>query len=242
VAKAVVTGGARGIGRAVADGLTREGWNVDSWSRSEGVDVTDAVQVAEAARRAGHLDLLVANAGTMDAVGLPWSVDVDDWRRDLETSVVGTYLAARAVLPGMIERGTGRIVTLASNVAVRPSPYQSGYAAGKAAVLSLTEALAAAAGSHGVKVFAISPGYVDTDMTRRMHELAAGEPWVGTLGSGETVDPNRTVRLVLFLASGRGDALSGRYIHALDDVEELASRAEEIARDDLHVSRVRKLN
>jgi NAD(P)-dependent dehydrogenase (short-subunit alcohol dehydrogenase family) len=242
VAKAVVTGGARGIGRAVADGLTREGWKVDSWSRSEGVDVTDAVQVAEAARRAGPVDLLVSNAGTMDAVGLPWSVAVDDWRRDLETSVVGTYLAARALLPGMIERRAGRIVTVASNVAVRPSPYQSGYAAGKAAVLSLTEALAAAAGSHGVKVFAISPGYVDTDMTRRMHELAAGETWAGTLGSGETVDPDRTVRLVLFLASGRGDALSGRYIHALDDVEELARRAEEIARDDLHVSRVRKLS
>jgi 3-oxoacyl-[acyl-carrier protein] reductase len=242
VAKAVVTGGARGIGRAVLDGLARQGWSVDSWSRSEGVDVTDAVQVAEAARRAGHVDLLVANAGTMDAVGLPWSVAVDDWRRDLETSALGTYLAARALLPGMIERRAGRIVTVASNVAVRPSPYQSGYAAGKAAVLSLTEALAAAARSHGVKVFAISPGYVDTDMTRRMHELAAGEPWAGTLGSGQTVDLDRTVRLVLFLASGRGDALSGRYIHALDDVEELAGRAEEIARDDLHVSRVRKLS
>jgi NAD(P)-dependent dehydrogenase (short-subunit alcohol dehydrogenase family) len=226
----------------IADALTRDGWTVDSWSRSTGVDVTDETQVAQAAERAGAVELLVANAGTMDAVGIPWSVDLEDWRRDLETSALGTYLAARAVLPGMIERGTGRIVTLASNVAVRPSPYQSAYAAGKAAVLSLTESLAAAAGPHGVKAFAVSPGYVETDMTRRMHELAAGEPWAGTLGSGKTVDPALTVRLVVFLASGRGDALSGRYIHALDDIEELARRADEISRDDLYVPRVRKLS
>jgi 3-oxoacyl-[acyl-carrier protein] reductase len=242
VAKAVVTGAARGIGRAVADALAREGWSVDSWSRSTGVDVTDEAQVAKAAERAGAVELLVANAGTMDAVGLPWSVNLEDWRRDLETSALGTYLAAREVLPGMIERGAGRIITVASNVAVRPSPYQSGYAAGKAAVLSLTEALAAAAGPHGVKVFAVSPGYVETEMTRRMHELAAGQPWAGSLGSGKHVDLEAAVGLVVFLASGRGDALTGRYIHALDDVEELARRADEIARDDLHVPRVRKLS
>ena len=239
---AIVTGGGRGVGRAIAEALEREGWQVDSWSRSTGVDVTNQAQVEDAARRRGPVDLLVANAGTMDAVGLPWEVEAEDWRRDLETSALGTYLSARAVLPGMVERGTGRIVTVSSNVAVRPSPYQSGYAAGKAAVLSLTESLAAAAGAFGVKVFAVSPGYVETDMTRRMHELASGEPWAGTLGSGRTLDPDLVVRLVVFLASGRADALSGRYLHALDDAEELARRADEVARDDLYVPRLRTLS
>lgn len=242
MAKAVVTGGTRGVGRAIGEALEREGWDVDSWSRSSGVDVTDEAQLVAAAGRAGAIDLLVANAGTMDAVGLPWSIEVGDWRRDLETSALGTFLSARAVLPGMVDRGAGRIVAVASNVAVRPSPYQSGYAAGKAAVLSLTESLAAAAGPFGVKVFAVSPGYVETDMTRRMHELADGEPWAATLGSGRNLDPHVVASLVLFLASGRGDALSGRYIHALDDVEELARRAAEVVRDDLHVPRLRTLS
>ncbi|HYZ19814.1 MAG TPA: SDR family oxidoreductase, partial [Gaiellaceae bacterium] len=135
-----------------------------------------------------------------------------------------------------------RIVTVSSNVAVRPSPYQSGYAAGKAGVLSLTEALAAAGAAHGIRVFAISPGYVATDMTRRMHERAEGEPWAGTLGSGRVVDPGRAARLVVFFASGAGDSLSGRYVHVLDDVDELVRRADEIAGDELHVPRVRGIS
>ena len=242
MAKAIVAGGSRGIGQAIAVGLAAEGWEVIIWSRARGVDVTDAAAVAAGAERAGAIDLLVANAGTMDAVGLPWTVEVEAWRRDLETSALGTFLCARAVIPGMIEQGGGRIVTVASNVALRPSPYQSGYAAGKAAVLSLTEALAAAGAEHGVKAFAVSPGYVETDMTRQMHELAKNEPWAGELGSARTLDPELVVTLVLFLASGAGDVLSGRYIHALDDVRELARRAEEVGREDLYVPRLRTLN
>ena len=240
--RAVVTGGSRGVGRTIADALEREHWDVVVWSRSTGVDVTDRAAVERAAATAGPVELLVANAGTMDAVGLPWDVDPDDWRRDLETSALGTYLCARALLPGMVERGGGRIVTVASNVAVRPSPYQSGYAAGKAAVLSLAEALAAAGAPHGVNVFAISPGYVDTDMTRRMHEAAEGQRWAGTLGSGTTLDPALAARLVLFFASGAGDVLSGRYVHVLDDVEALVRRANEVAVDDLYVPRLRRLS
>ena len=175
--RAIVTGGNRGVGLAIVNALDHDGWEVVVWSRSAGVDVTDPAAVERAAAAAGAADLLVANAGTMDAVGLPWEVEPDDWRRDLETSAFGTYLCARAVLPAMVERGSGRIIAVASNVAVRPSPYQTGYAAGKAAVLSLTEALAAAGAAHGVRVFAMSPGYVDTDMTRRMHQEAEGRPF-----------------------------------------------------------------
>ena len=239
--KAVVTGGTRGIGRAIADSLERAGWEVAVWSRATGVDVTDHQAVEAAARDAEPVDLLVANAGTIEAVGPPWEVDVDAWRRDLETSALGTFHCARSVMPGMIERRGGRIVTLASGVAVRPSPYQSGYAAGKAAVLSLTESLSALGAEHGVTVFAIFPGYVRTDMTREMHRAAAGQPWADKLLWGRALDPALTARLVLFLASGRGDALSGRCLHAMDDVEELTRRADEVRERDLYVPRLSRL-
>lgn len=258
---AVVTGGGRGVGRAIAEALAGDGWSVAVWARSAGeieetaaaigglgraVDVTerDAVEAAmqEVKERLGPVDLLVANAGTLSAVGPPWAVDPEAWWEDVETSLRGTFLAAHALLPGMVERRSGRIVTVASNVALRPSPYQSGYAAAKAGVLSLTEALAAAGAEHGVRAFAISPGYVDTELTRRMHEAAEGEPWAGTLGSGRALDPALAARLVVFLASGRGDALTGRYFHALDDVEELARRADEVVGDDLYVPRLGTLS
>ncbi len=263
---AIVTGGGRGVGRAIAGALAEGGAAVAVWSRTTAdvervaaelggdaaralalsVDVTDGQAVEDAARivadRFGPVDLLVNAAGTLAAVGVPWGVPADAWWEDVETSLRGSFLAARAVLPGMLARRNGRIVNVASNVAVRPSPYQSGYAAGKAGVLSLTEALAAAAAEQGVSVFAVSPGYVLTEMTRRMHDLAAGEPWADSLASGEPIDADRAARLVVFLASGRGDALSGRYFHALDDVEDLARRAEEVARDDLYVPRLRRIN
>jgi 3-oxoacyl-[acyl-carrier protein] reductase len=263
---AIVTGGGRGVGRAIAGALGDGGAAVAVWSRTAGevervaaelggigaravplsVDVTDEQAVADAARivadRLGPVDLLVNAAGTMAAVGVPWAVSPDAWWQDVETSLRGSFLAARAVLPGMLARRNGRIVNIASNVAVRPSPYQSGYAAAKAGVLSLTEALAAAVAEHGVSVFAVSPGYVLTEMTRRMHDVAAGEPWADSLGSGEPLDPDRAARLVVFLAAGRGDALSGRYFHALDDFEDLARRADEVVRDDLYVPRLRTLN
>jgi NAD(P)-dependent dehydrogenase (short-subunit alcohol dehydrogenase family) len=258
--RAVVTGGGRGVGRAVAEGLAAVGAFVAVWARSRAevdetartiranagratahaVDVTDSAAVARAAEEVGPVDLLVANAGTLSALGEPWEVDEDDWWRDVETSLRGAFLCARAVLPGMLERGRGRIVNVSSNVAVRPSPYQSGYAAAKAGVLSWTEALAAAAGPHGIQVFSVSPGYVATELTRRMHEAALGRPWADRLASGEPLDPKLFVRLVLFLASGAGDALTGRYFHALDDVEALARRADEVLRDDLYVPRLRR--
>jgi NAD(P)-dependent dehydrogenase (short-subunit alcohol dehydrogenase family) len=258
--RAVVTGGGRGIGRAVAEGLAAAGASVAVWARSaaevqatarairatsgrataHALDVTDSGAVARAAQEIGPVDLLVANAGTMLALGEPWEVDEDDWWRDVETSLRGAFLCARAVLPAMLERGHGRILNVSSNVAVRPSPYQSGYAAAKAGLLSWTEALAAAAEPHGVRVFSVSPGYVATAMTQRMHEAAAGRPWADRLASGEPLDPKLFVRLVLFLASGAGDALTGRYLHALDDVEALARRADQVLRDDLHVPRLRR--
>ena len=193
---AVVTGGSRGIGKAIADALRESGAEVTSLSLSEGVDVTDRTAVAAAFAELGAVDLLVNNAGTMDAIGPSWEVDPDDWRRDIETSLFGAFNCSRAVLPGMIERGTGRIVNVSSGVATRAYPHASAYAAAKAALRSFTQSLAAETADHGIAVFAISPGFVWTAMTERLRD----SPWFPGLRLAE---PERAG------ASGRARAAAG---------------------------------
>jgi NAD(P)-dependent dehydrogenase (short-subunit alcohol dehydrogenase family) len=255
-----VTGGARGVGLAIARALTAAGARVALLARSEDelaratadldgavairadvrhADAVDAA-VAQAERELGPTDLLVNNAGTLTAIGPLWEVEGDDWWLDVETSLRGALLCSQAVLPGMLERGRGRIVNVSSYAAIRPSPYQSGYAAGKAALLSLTESLAASTAGRGVAVFAISPGFVRTALTDRLRESEEGRRWLPEVGSGGEVDAARSGELVAFLASGAADALNGRFLRALDDVEDLVRRADEVVGDDLYVMRLRR--
>ena len=250
---AIVTGGSRGVGLAIARALKAAEHEVALVARSESelaaaatelgalavpADIRDPVAVEKAVTRVerelGPVDLLVNNAGTLAAIGPLWEVDPGDWWLDVETSLRGALLCSQAVLPGMLERGRGRIVNISSYAAIRPSPDQSGYAAAKAALLSLTESLAASTAERGLAVFAISPGFVRTAMTDRLRESFP------EAGSGGEVDAARAGELVAFLASGAADGLSGRFLHALDDVEDLARRADEIVRDDLYVMRLRK--
>jgi len=252
---ALVTGGGRGVGLAVARGLAGAGARVAILARSseeleQAADETGALPlVADVRDRAavetalghaqvelGPLDVLVNNAGTLAAIGPLAEVDPADWWLDVETTLRGALLCTQALLPGMLERGRGAIVNVSSYAGTRPNPYQSGYAAGKAALLSLTESLAAETAGRGVAVFAVSPGYVRTAMTDRLRESG----WASKAGAGGEVDPARAGELVVFLASGAGDALSGRFLHALDDWEALVRGADEIARDDLYVMRLRK--
>jgi NAD(P)-dependent dehydrogenase (short-subunit alcohol dehydrogenase family) len=265
VSAALVTGGGRGIGRAVARRLAADGWAVSLVARSadehedavrevEGAggravacpaDVTDEEAVARAVARTldvlGPVDVLVNNAGALGTIGPPWEADPGEWWRDVEVTLRGAFLCTRAVVPAMLGRRTGRVVNVSSYVAVRPSPYLSGYAAGKAALLAFTEALAAAGREHGLRAFAVAPGFVETAMTERLTRSEAGRRWLPEAGSGKRVAPERVAALVAFLASGRADPLSGRFVHALDDVDELARRADEIARDDLYAPRLRTL-
>ena len=218
---ALVTGGTRGVGQAIAQALEGAGAEVQSFSRSGGVDVADREAVESSLASLGPIDLLVNNAGTLDAIGPVWAVDPEAWRRDLETSVVGAFHCSRAVLPGMIERGRGRIVNVSSGAGTRAYPYGSGYAAGKAALLSFTETLAAETKEHGLAVFAITPGFVWTEMTERLRDAAGPAP---DISGADPVEPERAGELVVRLASGEADALSGRFIHARDDLDELLSR------------------
>lgn len=262
---ALVTGASRGLGRATALSLADSGFALGLVARSRDAledtrnlveqrgasaftvvaDVTDAQAVRDGVAaiedRLGSITVLVNNAGTLQAIGPLWEIDPDDWWTDVQTSLGGTFNLCRAVVPRMIERAEGRIVNVTSYVALRPAPYQTGYAAAKAAVGSLTEGLASSLDAYGIKVFAVAPGFTRTEMTRHLMESEAGRRWLPEVGTGRVVDAERSAQLITLLAGGAGDELNGRLLHALDEVETLLARMDEIRRDDLYVPRLRRL-
>ncbi len=247
---ALVTGGGRGIGRAIALDLASAGVRVGVSARTaEQVEETaratgglavvgdvskrDDVErmVAETERELGPIDLLVANAGIAGWEDNAWEMEPERWWHVLEVNVLGVYLCGRAVIPAMLERGRGRIVNVASGAAYLPGSSSTAYAASKAAVHRFSETLANQLREHGIPVFSISPGLVRTAMTDG--EFPDDAPWT---------PPELAPRLVRELASGRLDKLSGRYLHAEHDadLDDLARRADEIVANDLNAIRLRR--
>ena len=250
---ALVTGGGRGLGRAYAEALAKAGAIAAVAARTASqveetagriaasggrarafpVDVTDphAVKgmVAEVERALGPIALLVNAAGIAEPLGPLADSDPDAWWRGVEINAKGPYLCARFVLPGMIARGAGRIVNVSSGVGTRAYDFLSSYSVGKTALIRLTECLAAENAARGVRVFSISPGMVRTDMNRLLvGHPKSGEwfPWAAeTLAKGKDFPPEASTRLVLRLASGEADALSGRHISVADNLDDLIQRA-----------------
>jgi 3-oxoacyl-[acyl-carrier protein] reductase len=184
----------------------------------------------EAEAAFGPVDLLVANAGmSVGEHDAAWELEPADWWRVFEVNVLGVHLCCRAVIPGMIERGAGRIVNVASGAAYLPGTTSTAYSASKAAVHRFSETLALQLEPHGVRVFSISPGLVRTQMTESFGDSASWTP------------PELAPRLVRAIASGRLDKLAGRYLHAEhDNVEDVAARADEIVAKDLNAIRLRR--
>ncbi|HYO63053.1 MAG TPA: SDR family NAD(P)-dependent oxidoreductase [Pyrinomonadaceae bacterium] len=193
--RALITGGGRGIGRAVAMALAREGADVAVVARTEdevarvaaelrdayGVgaahavcDVSDAASVARAFAQVaetfgGAPDILVNNAGIAESAPLAKTTD-DFWQRHLAVNLSGTFYCMRAGLPPMVERGWGRVINVASVAGKTGAAYIAAYSASKHGVLGLTRSAALEVASKGVTVNAICPGYVKTDMTARAIE------------------------------------------------------------------------
>jgi 3-oxoacyl-[acyl-carrier protein] reductase len=246
---ALVTGGGRGIGAGIARELADAGMSVAVAARSGDevervaaeigglavvADVSRAEDVermvAEVEQRLGPIDLLVNNAGIVVWEERAWEVRVEDWWHVFEVNVLGALRCCRAVIPGMVERGRGRIVNTGSGSGYLPGQRTTAYGGSKAALYRIGEGLARQLEPYGIPVFTISPGLVKTEMTGgRFAEDAAWTP------------PELAPRLVRVLASGRADALSGRYIHAEhDDIEDLIRRAEDIVENDLNAIRLQR--
>lgn len=251
---ALVTGGGRGIGARIASELAGAGMQVAVTARSQeqieqvareigGIavqaDVSDPASVSDMVRHVerelGPVDMLVNDAGI---TGPPetrpiWEEDPADWWHVFEVNMLGAYLCCRAVLPAMVERESGRIVNVGSGAAylpMRPGMVAGiAYGPSKAALYRFGELLAGQVAERGIAVFTISPGLVRTAMTAWLSDDA---PWT---------PPELAPRLVRVLASGRADALAGRYLHAEhDDIEELIRRADAIRKEDLNAIRLRR--
>jgi NAD(P)-dependent dehydrogenase (short-subunit alcohol dehydrogenase family) len=244
---ALVTGGGRGVGAFIARELADAGAHVAVSARTHEqveetateinglavvADVTDEAAVNAMVERVeselGPIDLLVANAGRNVREPNAWEVDPADWWNVFEVNVLGVYLCCRAVIPRMLERESGRIVITGSGAAYLPHSGSTAYSASKAAIWRFGNVLAEQLEGR-IPVFVISPGLVRTEMTKAAPDDA---PWT---------PPELAPQLVRALASGRADALAGRYIHAEhDDIDDLIRRADQIREDDLNTIRLQR--
>jgi NAD(P)-dependent dehydrogenase (short-subunit alcohol dehydrogenase family) len=266
---AVVTGGGRGLGRAMAQALAAAKANVAVVARTEtqlaetvGIirqtggrvlavpaDVTDRKTVDDMVQTVqdelGAIDILVNNAGVVGVPGPIWEADPEEWRHTLDVNLYGAFLCGATVLKAMVARQHGRIINVASGAGLFPIAYGSAYAVSKAALIRLTECFAADGKEHGIIAFALGPGSVRTAMTEYLIESEAGQtylPWYRKMIlDGGDVPADLSANLVVLLASGKMDSLSGRFVEVFDDVGQMILESAQIIRDDLYTLRLRKL-
>jgi 3-oxoacyl-[acyl-carrier protein] reductase len=244
--RALVTGGGRGIGAGIARALRGDGWDVVVAARSRAqvedvasevggewmqVDVADRSSVERMVAEAGELDLLVANAGISEGhqSRSSWEIDPGEWWHVYEVNVLGVHLCCRAVIPGMLARGRGRIVITGSGAAYLPGGDRTAYPPSKSAVCRYGEMLANELAGR-IPVFFFSPGLVQTELTAGAFPNDA--PWT---------PPELAPELVRRLATGRYDALAGRYLHAEhDNIDDLLERIDEVRERDLNSIRLQR--
>jgi NAD(P)-dependent dehydrogenase (short-subunit alcohol dehydrogenase family) len=266
---AVITGAGSGIGQAVALEFSRARAKIVCCGRRESklletasliqevggealvvpTDVTQKDQVDSMVTRTlehfGRIDVLLNNAGSFSILGGLWEVDADLWWKDVETILRGTMLCCQAALPHMIKRDKGIIVNMSGGGAEAPMTGGSGYGCSKAAVLRLTDTLAAElrrAGSS-VMVFAMDPGFNRTAMTEGLAYMKGVDKWLPHvhryLDMGDGNKPQDCARTMMELIRLAIPQLSGRIFHAGMDIEKVAKNADEIYEKDLRVLRPR---
>jgi NAD(P)-dependent dehydrogenase (short-subunit alcohol dehydrogenase family) len=214
----VVTGGTRGIGRAVADRFAAAGDRVHALGRAD-CDVTDEAQVEAVFDRIGPVDVLVNNAGVSSSADLVRTT-LADWRAQIDVNATGAFLCTRAALGAMAERGSGRIVTVASTAAVEGAKYTAAYTASKHAAVGLMRAVAAEVAGTGVTANAVCPAFVRTDMTLRSVERivartgrSAGEAEAAIAEMTplrRLLEPEEVAFAVAFLAAPEAGAINGQ--------------------------------
>ena len=266
---AFVTGGGRGIGRAIAQEFARHGARVAVFARSErelaetvsiiqsaggtaayfSVDVADYAGVRDAfshaAKALGPADVLVNNAGMLGPLAPFAENDMQEWWRGFEVNLRGAANCAQAVIPAMIAKRSGRIINVASGGGTQPMANFSSYVISKTAMIRMAEVLAIELAAHGIRVFSISPGTVRTAMAEYSRTSEAGKKWLPwfekIFENGLDVPPERSALLVAQLASGKMDALSGKYFAVSDDLDAILKNAAEVEQEKLYSLRLRTL-
>jgi 3-oxoacyl-[acyl-carrier protein] reductase len=223
---ALVTGGSRGIGRAIAVELADAGAQVvvgyrsgadeaeqvaaEIGGRAVQADVSDPAEAARLVEEAGDVDILVNNAGlTRD--GLIARMSDEDWRAVIDTNLGGVFATCRAAARGMMKRRSGAIVNLSSVVGVHGNPGQTNYAASKAGIIGFTKALARELATRNVRVNAVAPGYIETALTDVLPE-AVREHLLGATPLGRLGVPADVAGAVRFLCSDEASFITGEVL------------------------------
>jgi NAD(P)-dependent dehydrogenase (short-subunit alcohol dehydrogenase family) len=233
--RALVTGGARSIGRCIAIGLAREGADVailyvnhpeaaqDTIREIERLgrrgiavkaDVAKAPEVraavTEVEQRLGPIDILVSNAGVQKRVFF-LDLQEDEWDWMVDTNLKGCYLVGQAVAARMKERGYGKIVNVSSEAAGFPAPRATAYCVSKAGVTMLTKCMALELAQHGIRVNALAPGLTRTDLNRKdLEDEAFYKMRVSRIPLGRVMEPQDLVGASIFLASPDSDSMTGQ--------------------------------
>jgi len=232
---ALVTGGSRGIGAAIAAALAADGYDVAVGYRGGADAAAGVVAAIEATGRRGvalaadvavedeaaglvsatedalgPIDALVLNAGiTRD--GLFMRMSSEDWQSVIDTNLTGAFYVTRAALRGMLKRRGGSIVAVSSVVGLTGNPGQANYAAAKAGLIGMVKSLAREAGGRGVRVNAVAPGYIATDMTADLPDTTRDQI-LGATPLGRLGTPEDVAGVVSFLCSDAAGFITGSVI------------------------------
>ena len=208
--RALVTGAARGIGRAIAERLAADGFEVVTLDRDPGCDLQ--VDLAgDALPDFGEVHACVSNAAIVDTIAPAHRMTPEQWEGDLAVNLSGAFRVVQACLPGMRERGYGRVVVISSAAAVSGLPGQVAYAASKAGLLGMVKTIAAENVRKGITANAVLPGLVATEKVRGMPPDVL-ERVAAALPAGRMAEPAEVAALVAFLASREAGYVTGQAI------------------------------
>ena len=208
--KALVTGAARGIGAAIAHRLAEDGMKVVTLDLAEGCDITLDV-ARDPFPELGDVDVCVANAGITTTIAPAHRMSAEQWQRDLDVNLTGSFRTVQACIGGMRERKSGRVVVISSLAAVGGLPGQVAYAASKAGQLGMVRTLASENASRGITVNAVLPGLVATEQVLAM-PAEVRERALAATPTGRLIEPAEIAAAVAFLAGPEAAQISGQAI------------------------------